>query len=163
MHGKGTILRLIDVVLIILVGFVAITDHDQKVRLDLPVSDPDVPEQEVLNLLEISVVTTGEYLVDTREADNPEHLGQMIEILVPEYQFAIRLEEGKKKEKMTAADPSELSFLLTELMQRFAIIEQVALLPEDLSPVEGTVAVYDICQALNLPVPAIDLSTEDQE
>lgn len=163
MKGRGVILRLIDVVLIILVGFIAVTDHDQKVRLDLPVSDPDQAGKEVLSLLEISVVTTGNYLVDTRKADHPLSLGDVVEIMVPEYQFTLQYEEGKTKEQMMAADPLELRERLTELKRKFSIIEQIGLLPADLSPVEGTVAVYDVCRALDLPNPAIDLSREDRQ
>jgi hypothetical protein len=162
MRSRGVILRLIDVVLIILVGFIAITDRDPKARLDLPVSDPNAPEQAALNLLEIEVAANPEKLiVETRQPDISG--GPIVVVNVPMWDYTLRWDEGEKQQLRKAANSTELETAIRDISSRFSTIKQVAIIPDDLSPVEGTIDVYDICQYLRLPLPAIDLSRGGKE
>jgi hypothetical protein len=162
MGSRGVILRLIDVVLIILVGFIAITDRDPKSRLDLPVSDPNAPEQVALNLLEIEVASNPEQMMmETRQPDISG--GSPIVVHVPTWDYMLRWEEDDKHQRRKAGDPNELEAAIRDITSRFSEVKQIAIIPDDSSPVEGTIDVYDICQYLGLPLPAIDLSRGGQE
>jgi biopolymer transport protein ExbD len=63
--GSGIVIRLIDVVLILLFGFISISEVSQKTQISLPkstevpLSNPDKEE-----ILIIGITTDGEYLVD---------------------------------------------------------------------------------------------------
>ncbi|RJP82330.1 MAG: hypothetical protein C4524_00845 [Candidatus Zixiibacteriota bacterium] len=162
MVGKGVILRLVDVTLIVLFGFISITDIQQKVRLDLPVSDPHATQNRILELLEIEVLTEpGQFVTERRPADDPAAAGQWIPIQVPVWYYRVQWDDADGPNEATAAHPGELETLLGQLTAQYVRVEQVALLPSDASPVEGTVAVYDICRRLRLPLPVVDLAAEE--
>jgi len=59
-----------------------------------------------------------------------------------------------------ALSPDELEKKLAEIAARPGKeIEAITVIPDPESPVEGTVAVYDICDRLNLPEPGVDLAS----
>ncbi len=173
MGGQGTILRLIDVVLIILVGFVSIADLSEKSRIRFPYTQKEAQEQseEEQNLAIISIIVTA--TVENMRAENRERLdedGQVrqytVELFNPEY--LINWRQGDEVDVNRVADsPAALKRELRSLMDEFGKeIEAVNVIPTELSPVSGTIDIYDIAQQLELPFPGVDLSgdspTEDE-
>ncbi len=164
MGGSGTILRLIDVVLIILVGFVSIADLSSKSRIRFPYTQKDAQEQseEQQDLAIISIIVTSS--LENMRAENRERMDQdgtvnqyTVELFNPEY--LINWRQGDIEDSRAADSPQALKRELRALIDEYgAEIEAVNVIPTELSPVSGTVDIYDIAMQLDLPFPGVDLS-----
>jgi hypothetical protein len=169
MGGSGTILRLIDVVLIILVGFVSIADLSTKSRVRFPYTQKDAQEQseEQQDLAIISIIVTSS--MENMRAENRERIDQdgtthqyTVELFNPEY--LINWRQGDIEESRAAESPAALKRELRAMMNELgAEIEAVNVIPTELSPVSGTIDIYDIAMQLDLPFPGVDLSGDTVE
>lgn len=79
--ASGLIIRLIDVVLILLFGFIAISEISKKSRIDLPESEAvpaTAPDREVV--VYIGILPDGRYLVEDETAviDDPASLARYV-------------------------------------------------------------------------------------
>jgi preprotein translocase subunit SecF len=164
--GQGTILRLIDVVLIILVGFVSIADLSEKSRIRFPYTQKEAQEQseDQQELAIISIIVTSS--LENMRAENRERLDEdgvvrqyNVELFNAEY--LINWRQGDIEENRAADSPEALKRELRALMrENSAEIEAVNVIPTELSPVGGTVEIYDIAQQLDLPFPGVDLTSD---
>lgn len=172
MGGQGTILRLIDVVLIILVGFVSLADLSEKTRVSFPYTQKEAQEQaeDDKEAAIISIIVTAS--VENMRAEMRERIdadGEVrqynVELFNPEY--LINWRQGDIEDNRMAEGPEALKRELRDMIREYGnTIEAVNVIPTELSPVSGTVDIYDIAQQLDLPFPGVDLSgdapTEDE-
>ncbi|MBS1262763.1 MAG: hypothetical protein MAG453_02127 [Calditrichaeota bacterium] len=164
MGGKGTILRLIDVVLIILVGFVSISDISDKSRIRFPFTQKEAAESDVETQAIVSIVVTVDE-TDRRQVQR-ELLGDDgffhkygVELFNPHY--LINWRQGETEVSREAESSEKLEQELESLVAEYGRnIEALNVVPTDQSPVGGTVAIYDIADRLDLPFPGVDLSGE---
>ncbi len=165
MSEKGIILRLVDVTLIILIGFVSVADLQPKGRFDIPPAQATEEEvQESIDILLIEVVTSDaeedmEYIL--REILAPD--GSLIEkwVVVPISRYQLTWYIGTQESQSQAKDALELETQLIDLSEH--PIKQIAIIPSPESPVEGTVTAYDYCKLLGLPEPGLDLSYREEK
>ena len=164
MGGRGTILRLVDVVLILFVGFVAISDIQEKSRINFPFTRTDVEEQteeeENQAIISIIVVASNDN-IRTEMRERLEGDGRIhnyeVDLFNPEY--IVNWRQGEIDESREAGSKTELKNVLQDLLDEYGhSVQAVNVIPAELSPVGGTVAVYDIANQLNLPFPGVDLS-----
>ncbi|MBC8465920.1 biopolymer transporter ExbD [bacterium] len=121
--ANGSIIRLIDVVLIILVGFISVSDLRQKSQITLP-QKKETP-------------------VDDTES---EQIAAMIFIQEDGYQVMV-------EEDSVWFNPDDLEGVKSRLEEYKQNYDKplVAIDPSDSSPVQFTVNMIDVCSSLELP------------
>ncbi len=164
MKGTGTILRLIDVVLILLIGFVAVADLTEKSRIRFPFTkeEPREAEEETLVLTIEVIVSELDALLEQRERIDEDGVTRTYDVRVFQPHYRVKWVEDEEEHERLAGSPAqlqqELEVLKASLGQR---IEAVTVDPSEASPVKGTVVIYDICSRLDLPFPAVDLALNE--
>lgn len=128
MTKGGIIIRLIDVAMIILFGFIAISDIKVRAQIKLPADDQEqtLPEEEM----------------------DPALIFVKIDL---EYGFVI---ERKDETLLTTTDINGLEKGLVQLLNRYKTIGQemvVLIEPHEDSMIQHTVDVLDICEKHSIP------------
>lgn len=161
MESKGIILRLIDVVLIILVGFVSVADLEPKGRFDLPRSEKSEEEsEEPIDMLIVSVKADEENSrIETREVLQDDGEVTVASLQIPGIIYDLIWYIGEEEFSDKALTNESLEEKLEAFQNRE--IKQIVISPSPDSPVEGTVTPYDICKRLRLPEPGLDLTYEE--
>jgi biopolymer transport protein ExbD len=122
MSQTGLLIRLIDVGLIILMGFIMISDITVKAQIKLPSSDPQAEEERPQTIILVNIDRRGTFSVT-----------------IPD-----------RKERISGlADTRALEEALLSLRERFAKEGQdivVLVEPDEDSIIQRTVDVLDICQ-----------------
>jgi biopolymer transport protein ExbD len=119
--GKGgMIIRLIDIALTVLFGFIAVSDVEQKTQVKLPRDVTGVPQQTKLNTVSILVLDGPRYTVmdGPREIMSDTDLERVEEVLIKINQQFLDRNEG-------------VIFLIQ---------------PDPNSPIQLTVNVLDVCE-----------------
>jgi len=127
MNSQGAIIRLIDVVLIILIGFASIADFSERTRMRMPEKWRQTVEEtaEQLDILRVDVLPRGQYSITAVDS-----LG--IETPVAQVFGADTLESV-----ISAYTVGDLSFV-------------VDIRPDDSAELQETVDVVDICEKYDL-------------
>lgn len=162
MEGKGTILRLIDVVLIILVGFVAVADITPKSRLNFPLTGEEEQQEtreKIVITIEVTVSDDDGVMIE-REYLERNGEKKSAELWVPNPHYEISWYEGFRQKKESALTPDDLEMKLVAIAEKpDKDIEAITVIPDPESSVEGTVVIYDICDRSGLPEPGVDLTS----
>ncbi len=116
------LIRLIDVVLIILVGFVSVADIVPKSQIKLPQKDKEKEQQqEEIPIVYLGVLTEGYYIKVDEDSSY----------------FA--------DENFAALEMNLVNYYYNHPQS------QILILPDDLSPIQNTINVIDLCQEYNIP------------
>jgi biopolymer transport protein ExbD len=123
MGTGGTLIRLIDIVFILLFGFISISEISQKSQIELPKSSetpPSNPDKE--QVIFLGITAQGHYLVEneTKYIETPETL----------YYYL------RKQAKQAASRSEKLRVRIRSNWD---------------SPIKYTMAAADICDELNIP------------
>ena len=119
--GKGgMIIRLIDIALTVLFGFIAVSDVEQKTQVKLPRDVTGVPQQTKLNTVSILVLDGPRYTImdGVREIASDTELERIEELLIRIHQQFVDRNE-------------DVIFLIQ---------------PDPNSPIQLTVYVLDVCE-----------------
>lgn len=126
MKRKGIIIRLIDVVLIILLGFLAISDFQAKTPIDLPDLTPD---EEIVKEPELEEIPIAEVVIDN------------------ENKFIFSINQA---DTIILDNKEDLEYTIYDFYSRDTSMV-VLILPRDSSEVQATVDVIDICEKYEIP------------
>ena len=133
MATRGFLIRFIDIGLIVLFGFLMISDIDTLSRVDLAgarqdVAEPaDVSEEDPRSFVAVDILPDGRFaLSDPRDVDAPPAGAATIEALTDELAARRRIHAGSGTETV------------------------VLIRPDPASPVQYTVDVMDVCDRLGI-------------